>query len=285
MKKRWSLILLFLLCCYGTAMSATLPEWAWKNESYMNRKRTNTSYEFKVFKTEDNNHTRLHEGRFYPLLKYIGETYGADPDTMVLDSLSNGPYAPSTYRISFPENGRTATVKAQRVDVYSAVDYNVDLDPVFEYYQLYAVSGKDAHVTFDEFKAGERSKGTAALMNVLAPGAGQLYKGQTFKGYALLGSEIALGAAAVTFHLRSNYYKGRKEEGTLEPESFRSEEIGLRRLRNITLGAMAGIWAFGLFDAFASESMPNITVSAPNGGALTFAPASGSAGVALVYRF
>ena len=269
----------------GTAFSTTLPEWAWKSESYMNRKRTNTSYEFKVFKTEDNNHTRLHEGRFYPLLKYIGETYGADPDAMVLDSLSNGPYASSTYRISFPENGRTATVKAQRVDVYSAVDYNVDQDPVFDYYQLYAVSGKDAPVTFDEFKAGERSKGTAALMNVVAPGAGQLFKGHTFKGYTILGSEIALGVTAITQQVKANYYDRMAETATVGADSYRNDAIGRRRIRNAALITMGGIWAYSLFDALVAESMPNISVSAPQGGQLTVAPSSAGAGLSLVYRF
>ena len=285
MKKFGLLVFLLLAGFGGNAFSATIPEWAWKDESYMNRKRTNTTYAFKVFKTEDSSLTRLHEGRFYPLLKYLGEKYGADPETMAVDSLSQGAYMPYTYRITFPENGRTATVKARRVDVFSMVDHNVNLDPVFEYYQLYAVSEKDADVVFDDFQVGERSKGVAALLNVVAPGAGELYKGQTFKGWALLGSEVALGAAAITFHVRSTYYKAREEKGDLEPDSFRSEKIGMRRLRNITLGAMAGIWAFGLFDAFASESMPNITVSAPQGGNLTLAPAASSAGLSLVYRF
>ena len=83
------------------------------------------------------------------------------------------------------------------MDVYDTVDYNTDLNPVFEYYQLYAVSEKDVTPVFDTFERGERSKGTAALMNII-PGAGQLYKGHTFKGYAILGSEIALGVTAIT---------------------------------------------------------------------------------------
>lgn len=283
MKKRWFLVVLLLLSSLGVAMSATRPEWVWKNETYLNRKRTNTSYEFKVFKTEDNSKTRLHEGRFYPLLKYIGETCGADPATMVLDSLYSDPGAPCTYRISFPENGGQASVLAQLVDVYEDVDYNVGNDPFFELYQLYAISGKDAPVTFDDFKSGERSKGTAALLNVVAPGAGQLYKGQTFKGAVLLGSEIALGAAAITFHCNSRYFRSHKDLGVHDADSFHSKEIGQRRLRNFTLGAMAGIWAFGIYDALAKESTPCVVVSASDGRTLSVAPASG--GVAFVYRF
>jgi len=48
---------------------------------------------------------------------------------------------------------------------------------------------------------------------------------------------------------------------------------------------MGGIWAYSIFDALVAESMPNISVSAPSGAQLTVAPASTSAGIALVYRF
>lgn len=250
----------------------------------MNQKRTNPSYRFKVFKTEDSSLTRLEEGRFYPLLKYLGGRYGADPAAMVLDSLAAAPGGRPTYRIVFPENGRDAVVFAQRVDVYEAVDHNVDLDPVFEYYQLYAVSEKDADVEFDRFESGERSRAAAAAMSLI-PGAGQLYKGHTFKGGVILGSEVALGAAATVFHIRSRYYRQMKESGEGATESFHSEEIGLRRLRNVTLGAMAGIWAFGIFDALTAESLPEIRVSASDGGTVQVAPASSGAGLALVYRF
>ena len=267
------------------ATAGPLPEWAWKGESYMNGKRANTSYEFKVFKTEDDNMTRLHEGRFYPLLKYLGDRHGISPDAMTLDSLATGPGEPYTYRIALPLEGRVGTVLAQRVDVFSAVDQNTLGDPIFEYYQLYAVSEADVAAVFDHFEHGERSKTKAALMSLVVPGTGQLYKGHTFKGAALLGSEIALGAAAITFHKRSLYYQRRKEEHTFATESFHSEEIGLRRLRNTALIGMAGIWAFGIYDALAKESMPSILVSAPENRSLTLAPASEGAGISLVYRF
>ena len=266
------------------AEAAPLPEWAWKGESYMNKKRTNTSYRFKVFKTEDENLTRLAEGRFYPLLAFLGEEYGADPATMALDSLSNGLGEPFTYRITIPGQGHTATVWAQRVDVYTSVDNNVALDPVFEYYQLYAVSEKGADVVFDHFERSERSKAVAALMNII-PGTGQLYKGQTFKGYAILGSEIALGVTAVTQQFKANYYDKMAETATVGADSFRNDALARRRIRNAALGVMAGVWAFSIYDALASDSLPNILVSAPEGKELTLSPSSEGFGIAFVYRF
>jgi hypothetical protein len=283
-KTKLSGLLVFILLLMGglSAHAALRPEWTWKGEEALNRKRKNESYSFKVFKTEDQSMTRLQKGRFYPLLKYLGDRYQADPDKMALDSLASFSGEPTTYRIILPDNG---VVHAQRVDVYSTVDNNTLGDPIFEYYQLYAVSEKDAEVLFDQFEVKERSRGSAALMTALIPGAGQLYKGHTFKGGVILGSEIALGAAAWSAHKKSLYYKDMVASGIPNTDSWRSKEIGMRRLRNISLVAMGGIWAFGLYDALATESMPFIFVSAPQGGQLSLAPAPDSVGLTLVYRF
>ena len=279
------LVIPVLLTGAVCAQAGPLPEWARKGESSMNKKRQNTSYEFKVFKTEDNNLTRLQEGRFYPLFQYLGDKYGIQPDRMSLDSLVQGPVTPSTYRIILPFDGHPGTVYARRVDVYSDVDHNVELDPVFEYYQLYAVSELNEEPVFDYFEKSERSKATAALLSAVAPGAGQLYKGHTFKGYAILGSEIALGVTAVASQYKANYYDKRAETETVSPESFRNDAIGRRRIRNAALVSMAGLWAFAIYDALASDSMPVISVSAPQGTQLTLGPASSGAGLTLVYRF
>ena len=286
LKKTSMLALLLIMVGSLCAQAKPLPEWVWKGESFMNKKRTNTTYEFKVFKTEDAYLSRLQEGRFFPLLEYLGERYQTDINRMSLDSLSNGVGQPYTYRISVPTKEGPATVFAQRVDVYSRVDNNVALDPIFEYYQLYAVSqlnGTD--VAFDHFERGERSKGKAALMDVVLPGTGQLYKGHTFKGCVILGSEIALGVTAITQQVKAKYYDRMEASDTVAPDSFRNDALARRKIRNAALCAMAGVWAFGIFDALASESMPNITVSAPQGGQLTIAPSSSGAGLALVYRF
>lgn len=279
------LVLSILLLGCLAAQATPVPDWTWKGEGALNKKRTSDGYSFKVFKTEDQSMTRLHEGRFYPLLAYLGDRYGVDINKMSLDSLSAGPGEPYTYRIVIPENERDATVWAQRVDVYSDVDNNTLGDPIFEYYQLYAVSEKDADAFFDQFEVKERSRGGAALMTALVPGAGQIYKGHTFKGGAILGSEIVLGAAAWSAHKKSLYYRDMVTSGTPSTDSLQRKEIGMRRLRNTALIAMGGIWAFGLFDALATESMPFLYVSAPQGGQLTVAPSQTGAGLSLVYRF
>ena len=88
------LSILFLGCL--VAQATPVPEWTWKGENALNKKRKNDSYSFKVFKTEDQSMTRLHEGRFYPLLEYLGDRYGVDINKMSLDSLSAGPGEPNT---------------------------------------------------------------------------------------------------------------------------------------------------------------------------------------------
>ena len=284
LKKGGLLVLLLLIAGAFCARAAVRPEWTWKDESTLNRKRKNTSYEFKVFKTEDKYLSRLQEGRFYPLLEYLGGKYGADINTMSVDSLSTGPGAPVSYRIVFPDNGHDATVWAQRVDVFSTVDNNTLGEPIFEYYQLYAVSEKDQEVLFDHYVVKERSRAVAALMDFV-PGTGQMYKGHTFKGGVILGSELLLGAAAISTHSKSLYYRDMVASGASGTGSWQSKEIGMRRLRNLSLCAMAGVWVFSVYDAIAKESMPFVSVSAPEGGTLSVAPATDVPGLALVYRF
>lgn len=277
------LTLLLLLGCSGSAFSATRPEWVLKGESFMNRKRTNTSYEFKVFKTEDAFLTRLQGGRFTPLLAYLGEREGIDPVSMSLDSLSNGAGEPYTYRIVFPDNGKESMVLAQRIDVFSIPDYNTVNDPIFEYYQLYAVSETNAEVAFDEYTRTQKSKAVAGLLSIV-PGAGQLYMGNRVKGYSLLGSEVALGALALSSHLNARRFHNLKETSP-HADSFASKERSMRLLRNASLGVMAGIWAFGLYDALTSEPMSTISVTEKEAATLTIAPSPSGAGLALVLRF
>ena len=107
--RKTGLLAILLVVASVCAGAAPLPEWARKGEAYMNRKRTNTSYSFKVFKSEDAYLSRLQENRFFPLLAYLGDKYGVAPEKMALDSLSNGLGAPATYRISFPASITTRT--------------------------------------------------------------------------------------------------------------------------------------------------------------------------------
>ena len=256
------------------ALAGVKPEWVQKGEEAMNRKRTNDSYVFKAFHQADADYNRLMDGRFDPLIHYVASKYRVERSSVQLDSLVAGAGVPVTYRIVFRDAEGEAVVLAQRVDSYLTFEDFNDQEFLWEHDQLFAVSDKNRNVVFDSFGIKSANNGLATLMSVV-PGVGQLYKGNTAKGLVILGSEVALGAAAAIFQLKANGYQKRADSGEFPADSWQSKADGYKLVRNISFGAMAGIWLFGIFDAVVGDGASRLKVE----------PAAGSAGVGLVYNF
>lgn len=241
------------------ALAGVKPEWVQKGEEAMNRKRTNDSYVFKVFHQADADYNRLMDGRFDPLIRYVALRYHAESSSIQLDSLVAGEGLPVTYRIVFQDAEGEGVVLAQRVDSYLIFEDFNDQEFRWDFYQLYAVSEKNQDVVFDHFQTEESNKVLATAIDVL-PGAGQLYKGDTRKGLVIMGSEVALGAAAVVFHMKSREFQKRANAGEWPVDSWQSKADGYKIVRNISLGAMAGVWLFSLFDIVVAEGATRLTV-------------------------
>ena len=258
------------------------PAWVDRSEEALNAKRTNDTYEFKVFRTEDPELNRLHEGRFYPLFEYLAGKYGSRAESMTVDSLAVSDLP--TYRISFETAGGTSAVVARLVEVYESIDYNVELAPVYEYCQLYAIGNKDTDVVFDDFSRREISRPLAGLISVV-PGAGQLYKGNKAKGYALLGTSLFLAGSAAASQFKMVEWREMMDKEPWVKDSWASKTLAMKKQRNILLGAIGCLSAFSIFDALVGEEIPRIVVSKSDGGKVSVSPASQSAGIALRIDF
>lgn len=266
------------------AASTVRPQWVQKGESFMNAKRTNDSYVFKIFHTSDADLNRVMEEEFQPLLDYVRDTWQAVPETMSLDSLvAEG--VPSTFRVSFRDaSGREGAVLARRVDTWLSFEDFASNEYEFEYYQLYAVSARDGVVDFDEFEPTAASKPVAAVLSVV-PGLGQLYKGDTRKGLAIIGGEVAFGAAALIFQHCANRNQRHVDAGEFPVDSWESKVAGYKLVRNVSLGAMGAIWVFSIIDAGIAEALPKVLVRDSSAGQIDITPAPNSAGLRLVYNF
>ncbi len=273
-KRVFVLLAVFWLLPAPDAFAGVKPEWVQKGEEAMNRKRTNDSYVFKAFHQADADYNRLMDGRFDPLIHYVASRYHAERGSVQLDSLVSGAGVPVTYRIAFRDAAGEAVVLARRVDSYLTFEDINDQEFLWEHDQLFAVSDKNRDVVFDSFGIESANNGLAALMSVV-PGVGQLYKGNTAKGLVILGSEVALGAAATIFQLKANGFQKRADAGEFPMDSWQSKADGYRLVRNVSFGAMAGIWLFGIFDAVVGDGASRLKVE----------PATGSAGVGMVYSF
>ena len=259
------------------------PGWTHGNEKSLNSKRTNDSYEFKVFRYENIDQVKLHSDRFVPLFEYLAGQYGADAQAMSVDSLAT--FGETTYRISFNASDGPATVLAQLVDSYEDIDYNVVSNPIFECYQLYAIGRKNADVNFDEFKEREINKALAGVISVI-PGVGQLYKGNTGKGIAMLGSGLAIAGCGVASQLVGNNWRSMMDKDIpANRDSWKNKGDAMNKQRNVLIGAFGLLSVYSIVDAVVGEATPQIVVNEASGSTISLAPSTQGAGIALVLAF
>lgn len=265
------------------AASKVKPQWVQKGEEFMNKKRTNQTYVFKVFHNSDADLNRALEKQMQPLMDYVRETWKADPETFLIDSLVSEGGVPATLRVSFRDSsGVEGAVLARRADMWLSFEDFASNEYEFELYQLFAVSAnRDGIVDFDDFQPTTAAKTPSTLLGLI-PGVGQLYKGDVRKGLILIGGELAFGAAAVVFQQQMNKNQHHVDAKDFPLESWESKVVGYRLMRNISFGAMAGIWLFGIFDAYTADSLPRVLVK-DDDRQLSITPSG--AGLSLVYNF
>ena len=228
--------------------------------------------------------TLLKEQRFLPLLTYVREQYGADPQSMTLDTIESMQTDDVTYRISFKDASGDAVVYAKKVDEYCYFEDFEENKFAYEYYQLFAVSDKNIHPVFDKFVIQDNSNTNAALLSII-PGVGQLYKGENLKGYGILGTEAFLTAGALVSHKYYKKYQKNADDGVPFADSWHSKATSCKVARNIMVGAFAGVWVYNILDAAILPGGSRVLVRKPDGQKLTISPSTSSAGLALTYRF
>lgn len=282
----WALALaMSLLLCGPDSLGAVKPQWVRQGEEVMNRKRIGGDYTFKVFHTRDTDLTSLTERRFDPLLSYVRESFGADVKTMRLDVMNTGEnIGDVTYRVSFRDASGEGVVYARIVDEYSYLDDYGTNDFGFEFYQLFAVSDRNVLPVFDDFKIVENDNRAATALSVI-PGAGQIYKGETLKGFGIMGTEAVLAAGAVVSHIKYNDYQKNADNGVFPADSWHSKATSCKVARNIMAGAFAGVWIYNILDAALLPGGSRVLVRKPQEHGLTLAPSDSGAGLAVVYRF
>lgn len=295
MKKIMRLLLSAAACLQLTAtVWAAEPEpvWVQKGVKPLNRERTNKSYGFHAFETFGEDVGALQAERFRPLKEHIGEQYGVSAESMQLDSLvwaGSGADDRITYRISFPKGDGQAEVYAQLVDEWSSFSDDINTWG-FEFHQLYAVSEHAGAVPeFDSFSVTRDYPAKAALMSII-PGLGQIYKGQSGKGYAIMASEAVLVGGAIYSAVEMAHYNRLSKNDAVYGGSFRSDVTTFRQLRNVCLIAGGALYLYNLIDAAVVKGARRVVVKRPasTDAELTFVPVVtqyGAAGVGLSVRF
>ncbi len=286
--KRKAVMLLIGACLlFSLPITAQKPRWVDKGEKSMNKQRSNDSYYFKIFNTYGMDANKLKAERYEPLLTYVRERYGADYKEMELDSLRLDSDTLTTYyRITFTDASGKGTVYAQRVDEHLAYEDYVDDTFQFEYYQLYAVSGRDTLPVFDDFKLTKKYSQAALALSII-PGMGQIYKGQKAKGFAILGSEALLVTSAVAFQYKKNYCKRKANENPNLRANWKSKARGWRQMSTLCYCVAGGLYAYNLLDAALLKGSRHVVVKKKSDGQLFIVPSAtfDGAGMTFSYNF
>lgn len=281
----WSLLLVGLFASFPMlAQQNTKPLWIQKGEKPLNKERSNGSYYFKVFNTYGTDANKLKEERLQPLLTYVREHYGADHEQMKLDSLYFHSDTLTTYRIAFTDTSGSGVVYARKVDEHFAFEDYVDNSFQFEYYQLYAISGRDSVPVFDDFEL-TRTYNKKALVLSLIPGMGQIYKGQKAKGYAILGTEAVLVTSTIAFQIKKHYCGRKAKEYPEVRDSWKSKERGWRQMRNLCIGLAGGLYVYNLIDAAVSKGSRHVIVKKPKDRQLLITPSASPEGAGMTFTY
>ena len=285
--------LLSVMLCLTVPFTASAvepkPLWVQKGVKSLNGERTNDSYNFQVFDTVGKDWNRLEAERLHPLMEYVGERYNVTADAMQLDSLNRKDGEPVTYRITFASEGEVSEVSARRVDEYSHFEEYPDNNYDFELYQLYAVSERNAVPAFDDFSLTNRYPAKTALMSII-PGLGQIYKGQSGKGYAIMGVEAAFVAGSIYSAAEQARYKRLAKNNPDIKDSYMSTATTFRQLRNVCLIAGGALYIYNIIDAAVAKGARRVVVKRPNNTDAEFAFAPivteyGGVGAGMAVRF
>ena len=274
--------------CYGSPK----PRWVKKGEKRieaLNKLRSNDSYSFHMFHTENADERFLQLDHFKPLYEYVANTYDVHNSPLALDTLPNPINDRTTYTVSFDKDGEKKVVYAQLVDNYTRLEDYVDNTFEYNLYELYAISEPGVTAPqFDEFSMSRwYNPGKATAMSII-PGLGQIYKDQKLKGFIFMGTEALLIAGIIySNHMYHHYVKINDNS----PSYFGNQMTTFKELRTFCIIGAAGLYVYNLFDAAFCKVAPFVKVERKNNTtaslklAPTFDPVWGSVGVGLQYTF
>ena len=268
---------MFLFCCLLLSFNSfaePTPRWVKKGVKELNKKRSNDSYSFHIFHQYDADQRVFEWNKFKPLIDYVDSTYNVSAADLSVDSIPANGSLPTTYMVSFDKDGRQQTVYARLVDQY--MKFSDYADNYFEYnlYQLYAISDPTTSFPdFDKFSL-KRKYGAKPILMSIIPGLGQIYKGETAKGYSFMGIEAAMIASIIYSTNRVHHWVGLANKHPEFYDSYQSKAKTFRQWRMFCYIAGGGLYVYNLFDAAFAKGARYVEVKrnkAPNA-QISFSP-------------
>lgn len=258
-----TLFLCTLLLTTANTLSAansagSKPQWVSKGEEIMNAQRTNDTYYFKVIQSLGSDLQMLRNQRMVSLAEYIGQQHNlAGQATTVVTNLQQNQTVQSStsFRMVFKDDVNTPVFYAQFVDDYWERTPSGD----YHYYALFAVSDRGEHTIFDRFDV-TRTYGTVPILMSIVPGAGQLYKGNTVKGWCMLGGAV-VGIGSIIFceNERASYTTKIKEQPK-HAQTYKTKADNYETARNVAIGVTGALVVWSVIDAAVAPGVTRIKV-------------------------
>lgn len=241
------------------------PLWAIKGVKHLNEHRISKDYEFVVFHHDIIDQDLVLDDNLFLLRQNMAQQFNVSPDVISIDSIVDSSLSRSTYSISFPSIGKEEITKVyvQPVDSYQRFNNNIDGSFDYNLDELYAISVKDTTPVFDNFEVTRKYRALPVAMS-LVPGLGQIYKGQSAKGYSILGTEIFFCAAIAYGEINRAYYMKQARKNPGNYDSWKSKANTFRTVRNIGIVFASATYLYNLLDAAFAKGAPHILISRPN---------------------
>lgn len=269
MRNNYIYIFIFIISIFNafTLNAEPTPRWVKKGVKELNRKRSNDSYSFHIFQQSKDNISRFEINQFKPLLDFVDSTYHVSGSQIVVDSIPDNGSLPTTYIVTFYKDGSEQTVYARKVDTYQKYEDYPDGTYDYDIYQLYAISNSGYSTPdFDQILLKRRYGIKPVLMSII-PGLGQIYKGQSAKGYSFLGIEAAMIASIIYSSNRIHHWVGLAKKYPDFYDNYQSKATTFRQWRMFCFIAGGGLYIYNLFDAAFSKGARYVEVkrnNAPN---------------------
>lgn len=239
-------------------------------EEKLNLKRSNFSYYFKIVKISSLDLETARNQRVNQLAISIGTRNELSGKAITEIETVHGDNTNSKeqFKLVFSNNIGTDVFFAKYIDDYWEYISYPDGSKGYEYYALFAVSASPNAPIYDEFSI-TRSYGLKPLAMSIVPGWGQMYKGSTGKGIAIIAAEVAtVGGIIFTENERATNYSKMISQPQYAKQ-YKARVDNYETARNCCIGAAIAVYVYNLIDAIVAPGARRVVVEPRN---LQFSP-------------
>ena len=177
-----------------------------------------------------------------------------------------------------------AIVEGDPVNVVVKIidEYHEAKDGQGVYYFLCAGNPKASSVNVDRVQITDKYGAKGLWRSAIIPGWGQMNKGSTGKGIAILGAEVVAVGGIVAFESMRSSYVAKIHTQPQYAQQYASKASNCKNIRNGFIAGAAAVYVYNLIDAIAA---PGARWLKTTNGELSFYPTATADGMGLTVAY